>query len=263
MGMGVDPGLCSSVSVESLGEQVVGVGQASREHVDPAEASPVSAIDHFRRVPDPVHLDGPRPACGRCACGCRGPAPTSCTPCRRPSTCRAPRPATRRNRSTRSTEATASCRAVQAPGPHARKSMAALSVALSAPLRVDNGPDRRIVHLLRERPGKAARSCRSDNVRDGRLRAAAREGDAFLAHPHRDQSEDFSVLDHSSFLSLDGHRRPFGTQVNSRKGSGGGKSLRLSATRGMSIGDARNHHRTSAQEATRAVRLERSERQRL
>lgn len=120
---------------------------------------------------------------------------------------------------------------------------------LAAPLRVDNGPDRRIVHLLRERPGKAARSCRSDNVRDGRLRAAARECDAFLAHPHRDQSEDFSVLDHSSFLSLDGHRRPFGTQVNSRKGSGGGKSLRLSATRGMSIGDARNHHRTSAQEA--------------
>ncbi|WP_451918225.1 sigma-70 family RNA polymerase sigma factor, partial [Adlercreutzia rubneri] len=34
-------------------------------------------------------------------------------------------------------------------------------------------------------------------------------------------------------------------------GSGGGKSLRLSATRGMSIGDARNHHRTSAQEADR------------
>ncbi len=122
---------------------------------------------------------------------------------------------------------------------------------LAAPLRVDNGPDRRIVHLLRERPGKAARSCRSDNVRDGRLRAAAREGDAFLAHPHRDQSEDFSVLDHSSFLSLDGHRRPFGAQVNSREGSGGGKSLRLSATRGMSIGDARNHHRTSAQEALR------------
>ena len=124
---------------------------------------------------------------------------------------------------------------------------------LAAPLRVDNGPDRRIVHLLRERPGKAPRSCRSDNVRDGRLRAAAREGDAFLAHPHRDQSEDFSVLDHSSFLSLDGHRRPFGAYVNSRKGSGRGKSLRLSAMRGMSIGDARNHHRTSAQEAHNAA----------
>ena len=203
---------------------------------------------HFRRVPDPVHLDGlGRPVVDAHAdvVGLR-PLPVLPAEGRVHVGLLAPRhggiavlvPQKRQRHAAPS----------KLPG-HMLEVDGGLVRGLAAPLRVDNGPDRRIVHLLRERPGKAARSCRSDNVRDGRLRAAAREGDAFLAHPHRDQSEDFSVLDHSSFLSLDGHRRPFGTQVNSRKGSGGGKSLRLSATRGMSIGDARNHHRTSAQEA--------------
>ena len=119
--------------------------------------------------------------------------------------------------------------------------------------RIDDGSNRRIVHLLRQGPLEAVR-LRAGGHRPYRCGGApARERCVPDTHPHRPLPKYFSVLDHSSFLSLDGHRRPFGTQVNSRKGSGGGKSLRLSATRGMSIGDARNHHRTSAQEATDLV----------
>lgn len=81
---------------------------------------------------------------------------------------------------------------------------------------VDGGSYRGIVHLLGQWPGYLARTHRAEDVRHDGLGASAGERNAVLAHPHRRQPQDLSVLDHL-FPSSQWPRRPFGAETVEKK----------------------------------------------
>ena len=207
MDVGLDPGLRSHV-VGALGEHLARIGQARHEDVDFARLAGVG-VEHLHGVADVVDLH----LLGGFALDAHGDLVGG-----RPGAVLLAEGGVQVGFHAR-------CQGVLAVLPPKRQHGHAGTVHLlvdagmvdlrlrhigSLLCRIDDGSNRRIVHLLRQGPLEAVR-LRAGGHRPYRCGGApARERCVPDTHPHRPLPKYFSVLDHFFFLSRNG---PMGTFV--------------------------------------------------